>query len=540
MKTFIQTLSVVLCCLLTGSAAWTQKLDSYKLVYDAALGLPVLASPQPSDVHLLASTDARHQNKDYLVLAPQEKRTVATLKGSSLILRLWFTSSVPEKTTVLMQVDGKAIPLLNNGKSTGYPPVKALGGVHEKAFFSYYPLLVRQSLQLNVVNGSDKENKFFFQMNYQSVSASVTETTTDATRWRKLEQQIEKDARSPAPPTTVSTPSFPSSLGTVMCPPQREMSLPTFKGPGVIRYWSLKSNVTDFQALEKVYLHIRWDEEEQPSVTAPLAWLFGQYFERGQINSTLLHSDGKSFTIRFPMPFERSARFSIWNGHTAPVKVDLNVRYEKLNGAVPPYRFCATAATQTTEKDKPFTLLDAQGEGVLIGCTVGLQGGEMNRTLSFLEGNERIEVDDDPRKTLEGTGAEDFFNSAWFFPDKPFSFPFHGMTFKGANPQRVSAYRLMLTDRVPFKKRLRLTLQHGGRNSSPGCLYRAVTFWYQKEPRNFSPRPDLTAAAPAIAVKESPASESGSEPLFWILGAMALVIGAFFLYRLIDKRKRTG
>ncbi len=523
-----------------GSAAWAQKLDSYKLVHDAALGLPVLASPQPSGVHLLASTDARHQNKDYLVLAPQEKRTVATLKGSSLILRLWFTSSVPEKTTVLMQVDGKVIPLLNNGKSTGYPPVKALGGVHEKAFFSYYPLRVRRGLQLNVVNGSDTENKFFFQINYQSVSASATETITDATHWRKLGQQIDKEAHTPPSPTPVSTPSFPSSSGTAICPPQREMGFTPLEGPGVIRHCSLKSDVTDFRALEKVYLLIHWDDEKQPSVTAPLSWLFGQYFEGGQIHSALLHSDGKSFTLRFPMPFERSAQFSIWNGHTAPVKVDLNVRYNKLNGAVPPYRFCATAATQTTEKDKPFLLLDAHGEGVLVGCTVGLQGGEMNRTLSFLEGNEHIEVDDDPQKTLEGTGAEDFFNSAWFFPHQPFSFPFHGMTFKGTNPQRVSAYRLMLTDRVPFKKRLRLTLQHGGRNSSPGCLYRAVTFWYQKEPRNFSPRPDLTDAAPTIGVKESAASEGGSEPLFWILGAMALVIGAFFLYRLIDKRKRAG
>jgi len=539
-KTFIPTLSVVLGCLLAGSRAGAQKLDSYKLVHDAALGLPVLASPQSPDVHLLASTDARHQNKDYLVLAPQEKRTAVTLKGPALVLRLWFTSSVPEKTSVLMQADGKAIPLLNNGKSTGYPPVKALGGVHEKAFFSYYPLLVRQSLQLNVVNGSNQENKFFFQVNYQSVSGAVAEATTTAPLWQRLGQQIEKEARRPPLPAALSPPSSPSFSGTATCPPQRETKTALLKGPGIIRYCSLKSDVTDLRALEKVYLLIRWDDEKPPSVIAPLPWLFGQYFERGQLHSALLHSDGKSFTLRFPLPFERSAQFSIWNGHAAPVKVDLNVQGEKWNSAVPPYRFCATAATQTTERGKPFLLLDAQGEGVLIGCTVGLQGGEMNRTLSFLEGNERIEIDDNPQKTLEGTGAEDFFNSAWFFPSPPFSFPFHGMTFKGANPQRVSAYRLMLTDRVPFQKRVRWTLQHGGRNSSPGCLYRAVTFWYQKAPRHFSPRPDLTAAAPTMGVKESAANEGGSESLLWILSAMALIVGAFFFYRLIDKRKRTG
>lgn len=540
MKTSMPTVPIVLICLLISHAARGQKLDAYKLVHDAALGLPALASPPASEVRLLASTDAKHQNKDYLVLAPQEKRTAATLQGPALVLRLWLTSSVPEKTTALMQVDGRTIPLLRNGQSTGYPPVKALGGVHEKAFFSYYPLWVRQSLQLSVVNGSDKENKFFFQINYQPVSNSVTETTVAASRWQQLGQQIEKDIRSPAPPTTVSTPSFPSSSGAVTCPPQREKSFPTFKGPGVIRYCSLKSDVTDFQVWEKIYLLIRWDEEEQPSVMAPLGWLFGQYFERGQIQSALLHSDGQSFAIRFPMPFERSAKFSIWNGHAAPVKVEWNVRYEKLNGAVSPYRFCTTAAARTTERGKPFLLLDAQGEGVLVGCTAGLQGGEMNRTLSFLEGNERIEVDDDPQKTLEGTGAEDFFNSAWFFPRQPFSFPFHGMTFKGVNPQRVSAYRLMLTDRVPFKKRLRLTLQHGGRNSSPGCLYRTVAFWYQKAPRRFSPRPDLAHAAPAMVAGESAASERRSQSLFWILGVAVLVLGALFSYRLIDKRKRTG
>jgi hypothetical protein len=215
---------------------------------------------------------------------------------------------------------------------------------------------------------------------------------------------------------------------------------------------------------------------------------------------------------------------------------------EKPSGAVPPYRFCATAATQTTERGKPFLLLDTQGEGVFIGATVGLQGGEMNRTPAFLEGNERIEVDDDAQKSLEGTGAEDFFNSAWYFPDKPFSFPFHGMTFKATNPQRVSAYRLMLTDRVPFKKHLRLTLQHGGRNSNPGCLYRSVAFWYQKEPRNFSPRPVLTDSAPTttVTVSETEVVERGPESLAWILGVAILVAGALFFYRFVDKRKRTG
>ncbi|MCS6860794.1 MAG: DUF2961 domain-containing protein [Abditibacteriales bacterium] len=535
MKTCISTVLAALGCLLTGSAVGAQKLDGYRLVHDAALGLPVLASPLPADVRLLASTDPQRQNKDYLLLAPQEQRTAATLKGPALVLRLWFTSSVPEKTTVLMRVDGKAMPLLRQGKPTGYPPVKALGGVHEKAFFSYYPLRVRQALQLHVVNGSDQENKFFFQINYQSISDAVAETTTPAPRWQQLGQRIEKESRHPTPPSPTSTAS-----GTVQCSPQQETPLPPLTGPGVLRYCALTPTATEWRALEKVYLLIRWDDEKQPSVIAPLSWLFGQYFERGQIQSTLLYSDGKSFTLRFPMPFERSAKFSMWNGHAAPVTVDWSVRYEKRNGAVPPYRFCATAAAQTTERGKPFLLLDAQGEGVLVGCTVGLQGGEMNRTLSFLEGNERIEVDDNPQKTLEGTGAEDFFNSAWFFPPQPFSFPFHGMTFKGVDPQRVSAYRLMLTDRVPFKKRLRLTLQHGGRNSSPGCLYRAVTFWYQKAPRHFAPRPDPTAATPSMDVKASLKSERQAEPLLWILGAMALVIGAFFFYRLVDKRKRAG
>jgi hypothetical protein len=524
----------LLCSFLLGSVASAQKVDTYNLVHDAALGLPGLASPQPFEMRLLASTDAKHQNKDYLLLAPQEKRTAATLKGPALVLRLWFTSSVPEKTTVTLLVDGKPIPLWKDGKVMGYPPVKALGGAHEKAFFSYYPFIVRQSLQLNVVNGSEKENKFFYQVNYQPSPPSLTEVDTSDARWRDLERQLEKAGEKSVEPAR----EFSTS---VQCSPRQETELSKVSGSSVVTFLQLTPATSDVAALEKLYLLIRWDDEKDASVMAPFSWMCGQYFERGQINSALLKSDGKSLIIRFPMPFERSAKFSLWNGHSSAVKVDVKIQSQKPSDAISPYRFCATAATQTTERGKPFLLLDTQGEGVFLGATVGLQGGEMNRTPAFLEGNERIEVDDDAQKTLEGTGAEDFFNSAWYFPDKPFSFPFHGMTFKGKEPQRVSAYRLMLTDRVPFKKHLRVTLQHGGRNSSPGCLYRAVTFWYQKEPRTFSPRLSFTAAAPAAAKPRLSYNEenSGSHSLIWIVGGAVLAVGAFIFYRLVGKRNRT-
>ena len=81
-------------------------------------------------------------------------------------------------------------------------------------------------------------------------------------------------------------------------------------------------------------------------------------------------------------------------------------------------------------------------------------------------------------KSLEGTGTEDFFNSAWYFPEQPFAGPFAGLTWKQALPPQVAAYRWMLPDALPFERELRFDFEHGNRNNSDDLEFRWLACFY--------------------------------------------------------------
>jgi hypothetical protein len=144
------------------------------------------------------------------------------------------------------------------------------------------------------------------------------------------------------------------------------------------------------------------------------------------------------------------------------------------------------------------------------------------RTFAFLEGNETLVAD---VKTYEGTGTEDFFNSAWYFPAKPFLQKYHGMTFKGASPPRVTAYRWMIPDAVPFKKSFKFEFEHGNGNNANDLEYRWVAFWYQKAPFQFEIADELKGGAAGESTPGDTAGQSRSTllPVFVLLLGVVIV-----------------
>ena len=125
---------------------------------------------------------------------------------------------------------------------------------------------------------------------------------------------------------------------------------------------------------------------------------------------------------------------------------------------------------------------EAKGTGHYVGCNMNMQG---RRPFSFwfLEGDEMIYVDDEQHPpAIHGTGTEDYFNAGWYFNKGTFSAPYHGLTIKDPIRSRISAYRFHIEDPIPFKKRIRVTIEHGGINDAPGSDYSSTAYWYQTEP----------------------------------------------------------
>jgi hypothetical protein len=145
----------------------------------------------------------------------------------------------------------------------------------------------------------------------------------------------------------------------------------------------------------------------------------------------------------------------------------------------------------------PVTVLEATGRGHYVGTVLAMQPAH-GRSLWYLEGNERVFVDGERSPSVLGTGTEDYFSSGWYFDTGPYSAPYHGAPIKDTASGRISAYRWHIPDPIPFRERLRFTIEHGGTNDTPGTDYTSTAFWYQTHPHAaFPPLPaDLTPLPP--------------------------------------------
>ena len=97
--------------------------------------------------------------------------------------------------------------------------------------------------------------------------------------------------------------------------PQSRVEFAAIEGAGIVRHIWMTSDCTEEYFLRKVLLEIRWDDEEQPSVLVPLGDFFGlgHAYAKNFWSMPLQMSskDGTGFNCWFPMPFFRSARFSL-------------------------------------------------------------------------------------------------------------------------------------------------------------------------------------------------------------------------------------
>ena len=285
-----------------------------------------------------------------------------------------------------------------------------------------------------------------------------------------------------------------------------------------------------------VYLQATWGEKEKENtVDVPLGALAANFYGAFPSDSALWSFDGKMLTLHIIMPFSKGARMLLRNDGAQSLHASTRVQGYTGTSASS-LRFCARFGTAQTQKGKPLDILSAQGSGAFLGFSLGVKPmpGSARRAFAYLEGNETIEADG---RSYEGTGTEDFFNSAWYFPKQPFFRPLHGLTFKQDLPPQFSAYRLMIPDAVPFGKSLHVTLEHGNRNNTDDLAYSWVAYWYQKTPLNFSIQGSAPQTSVATAENEAPKKSSPVETVAAGLGVILLGGAALVLrWRMAPKK----
>ena len=283
--------------------------------------------------------------------------------------------------------------------------------------------------------------------------------------------------------------------------PGETLTLVDHHGAGTVRRWWVTiapRNVAEIQ--RQLIVRCYWDDEPTPSVEVPITDFFGVGFgEWRQFVSAALDMTSGGYNSYWPMPFRRHARITVENRSRLPVEsfyynVDLETTDQPPRDTA--LYFHAQFRRTTTVRGEPVTVLDATGRGQYVGTVLAMQP-RRGRGLWYLEGDERVFVDDEATPSVIGTGTEDYFSSGWYFDTGPYSAPYHGLPIKDTASGRISAYRWHIPDPISFTRHLRFTIEHGGTNDAPNTDYSSVAFWYQTHPHApFPPLPsDLLPAA---------------------------------------------
>jgi hypothetical protein len=258
------------------------------------------------------------------------------------------------------------------------------------------------------------------------------------------------------------------------------------KGAGTVhRFWVTIAPRKDVDILSQVILRMYWDGDTYPSVECPIGAFFGVGFgEQKDFISLPLNETSGGYNSYWPMPFHKSARWTLTNGSSKVLGAFFyNIDYTALKSLpVDTRHFHAQFRREhPTTPGKNYTILETTGAGHYVGTALFMSG----RSLGFLEGNEMVYIDGSATPTIEGTGTEDYFSSGWYFDRGLYSAPYHGVVIKEERPARISAYRWHIEDAIPFTKSIRFTIEHGEENTE-SADYSSVAYYYLAGP---SPKP---------------------------------------------------
>jgi len=334
-------------------------------------------------------------------------------------------------------------------------------------------------------------------------------------------------------------------------PPGETLVIADLTGPGMITHiWNtIADSERNYSRL--VVIRMYWDEEEHPSVEAPLGDFFGMGHGLDRSFATLpirVTSEGRARNCYWPMPFAKSAKITVTNEGRQPVQAFFwYVDWQKLPEVGPDVAYFHAMYRQEfpTVSGRNYLLADIEGKGHYVGTVLNV------RQLSpswYGEGDDFFFIDGEDTPRLHGTGTEDYFCDAWGFRE-------HVGLFYGApliegyyTGGRSTVYRWHIPDPVCFSKSLRVEIEHKGVTfNEDGAVksgfeertdeYSSVAYWYQLEPHKPYPPmppafdrvyvdwtkiieaesliPKAEATSGPVAPQELKYAASGDSQLFW-------------------------
>jgi hypothetical protein len=495
-----------------------------KALEDPLGNLPYLLDAVPWQV---SSFDRTGANNDGFTGAFSFLRTTADgeyvvfeEEGPGLLSHIWFTNPAPAER-IRFYFDGEKIPRIDlpifdlfNG--TEFPFVIPLVGDDSRSsggFYTYLPMPFRKGLRITTTG-----NACFYHITYLKFSSArgvkTFDPDLDADETELLHATVGRWERRGDPAITLPPDGLVHEATAILSPGDRSTIFQA-GGSGIIDGLIVDVDPSiDWYPMRPLRILAYWDGDEEPSIDAPLREFFGSSFQTVRYKSLPLGMKDEQFYSYFRMPFADGARIVIENGTAKELP---EFRFRVFYRPLPRLprgmgRFHAQGRAEIAKEGKPIEILRRSGRGHYIGVTMSIQKSDSagKGDIGFLEGDEQIYIDGDPRAHLHGTGTEDYFNGGWYFNRAEFSLPFHGHHFRDVEGGRIGVYRFHVLDPIPYQKEIQAFIEHGAGNEKVGTRYRLVAYWYEDRDAG---KPPLSEPIhrPMEALTVIPPPEGGSE-----------------------------
>jgi Protein of unknown function (DUF2961) len=392
--------------------------------------------------------------------------------GPGAITRIWMTAgegvSEPLSSHVRLRVrlDGEAAPridlslgeLFAGTRPPFTPPLVQDRTSSSGGNVSYVPIPYQHGCRVSLVGAETYKLWFQFTLHRLAFGTEVKTFTNDGdlSRWREL---LEAPGADPW-----ATAGGAPLTGRLDLASGAKRAIASFQGPGLVTRLLLD---VPSSARGSTFLILTFDGVRTAAL--PVSDFFAAGGEGPTPTRSLLvglDADGWLYSY-FPMPFFGSASIEL-QSFTSANEPAVAVRYEVRKASIPPAADSGLFGAQRTQLwptappgDAP--LLSLPGRGKWVGVFAELRNfGATGR--SYLEGDERVYVDGARHPALYGTGVEDFYGGGFYFDRGPFALPLHGSPYHDTSPAGedvTAAYRLLLTDAVPFASGIQAGVENG-------------------------------------------------------------------------------
>jgi hypothetical protein len=416
--------------------------------------------------------------------------------GAGAIARIWVTMgpgvSEPIDPTVRIRVrlDGSSSPaidlaladLFRGDVAPFVTPLVADRLVSSGGNVSYVPIPYRKGCVVSLV-GAEKV-RIWYQITFHRLASAEGVTTfsgdEDLSPWI---HRLQSAGTSPWPDDGVRRER------RVRIPAGGTRTIFSATNGGTLREIRLRAG--DAIGTPYTQFDLRITADGSVRVAMPLADFFAAPTGSGSPPSAtpqrtvLLGEDDAGFLYSFyPMPFSAGLKVELVSRAASPVRFD--TRFDYSAQRPPPHHGIFEARLRVSSPSpigRDLVLADVAGAGKWVGLAASVASvGTLSREI--LEGDERVFVDGALTPAHYGTGVEDLFNGGFYFDRGPFRAPLHGVPehFVNARGEDVTRMlRLLLSDAVPFRNRLRIGLE-GGPTNNLAMRVRAVTYVYVERP----------------------------------------------------------